>query len=343
MTKIGINGFGRIGRSIFKIIMQHNYFDIVAVNDIDPDLKNLIYLLKYDTTYGNYSKEVEYIDEENFSVDNNIVKYSAKDYIENVDWNGAEIIICATGIEKNIVGARNLLNNGIVEKVVITHASSLVDQTIVMGVNENDYLGDKHNLVSSSICDANAVAQVLRHVDDQWGIKNCFFTTLHPWLSYQNLVDGGLGSISSPGHFWKDYALGRSATESMIPKPTTAAKAVLDVIPKLRGKIDALSFRTPTAIVSSSDMTITCNTNIQAEEVERYFLEATKNNSYMAFNKESLVSIDYKQTEHSAIIDGQWIKVLDDNILKLIVWYDNEWGYSARAIDVARLLVGELC
>ena len=185
MIKIGINGFGRIGRAIFKINQKHNYFDIVHVNDIDPDLKNMIYLLQYDSTYGKYEKNVTYVDENHFSVDGKVISYSAEDYIENVDWNGADLIICATGIKKNIIGVKNLIKNNFIKKAVVTHASDLVDNTIIMGVNENEYNNEKDNLLSSSICDANAVAQALNLIDNKWGIKNCFFTTLHPWLSYQ--------------------------------------------------------------------------------------------------------------------------------------------------------------
>ena len=177
MIKIGINGFGRVGRAIFKINQKNKYFKIVSVNDIDPDLKNMLYLLKYDSTYGKYDKDVKFIDDNNFSVDGDLIKYSSENYIENVDWNNSDIIICASGIKKNIEGARNLLNNKIIKKAVVTHASNLVDQTIIMGVNENEYDGNTQNLISSSICDANAVAQALYHVDNQWGIKNCFFTT----------------------------------------------------------------------------------------------------------------------------------------------------------------------
>ena len=342
MIKIGINGFGRIGRAIFKINQKNKYFKIVCVNDIDPDLKNMLYLLKYDSTYGKYDKNVKFIDDNNFSVDGDLIKYSSEDYIENVDWSNSDVIICASGIKKNIEGARNLLNKNIIKKAVVTHASNLVDQTIIMGVNENEYDGHKQNLISSSICDANAVAQALYHVDNQWGIKNCFFTTLHPWLSYQNLVDGTIKSVSSPGHFWRDYALGRSSTESMIPKLTTASDAVSNVLPQFKNKIKAISFRTPTAIVSSSDMTITCDKMIMAGEGKEYFKGLAENNTYLGYNEESLTSIDYKQNEHSSIIDGQWVNVLDDNVLKLIVWYDNEWGYSARVVDVVRLVSGIL-
>ena len=253
---------------------------------------------------------------------------------------GKELILLyiATGIKKNIVGVKNLIKNNIIKKAVVTHASDLVDNTIIMGVNESEYRSETDNLLSSSICDANAVAQALYHINNKWGIKNCFFTTLHPWLSYQNLVDGTLQSISSPGHFWKDYALGRSATESMIPKLTTAAAAVIKVLPYLKNKVDAISFRTPTAIVSSSDMTITLNKNIDEHEVKEYFKKITKGNKYMMYNEESLISLDYKQIEESSIIDGQWIKVLDKNVLKIVLWYDNEWGYSASALGVAKLI-----
>ena len=183
MIKIGINGFGRIGRAIFKINQKHNYFDIVHVNDIDPDLKNMIYLLKNDSTYGKYDKDVRYIDDNHFSVDGMKISYSAEDYIENVNWNGADIVICATGIKENVNGAKKLIEKSIIKKAVVTHSSKIVDNTIIMGVNESEYNHEEDHLVSSSICDANAVAQALNHIDQQWGIKNCFFTTLHPCLS----------------------------------------------------------------------------------------------------------------------------------------------------------------
>ena len=342
MVKICINGFGRIGRAILKINESHNYFKIVAINDIDKDLKNILYLLKHDSTYGTYENEVNYIDQSSFSIGGNLIRYSSENYIENIDCKDIDLIIDSSGIKNNIVGSRNLINKGLIKKVVITHASDLVDNTIIMGVNEDKYDHIKDNLVSASICDANAVAQALRHVDDNWGIKNCFFSTLHPWLSYQNLLDGSLKSISSPGHYWRDYALGRASLNSLIPKPTTAADAVLTVLPNLKNKIDAISFRTPTSIVSSSDITITCKNELETDEVKKYFKKAAEKSPYMQYNKDSLVSIDYKKNDHSSIIDGQWIKVLDKNVLKIVVWYDNEWGYSARALDVARLLVGIL-
>ena len=321
--KLGINGFGRIGRAIFKINQKHSFFNVVGINDIN-NIENMAYLLKYDSTYGRFEADIKE------------TKYTSELNIENIEWvDEVDIVIDATGVSENVKKLKTMLDEKRLAKAVITHCSDDVDKTIIMGANESEYDKKNHNLVSSSICDANAVAQVLKIVNDRWKIKNCFFTTLHPWLSYQNLVDGTVSSVSKPGNIWKDYSLGRSAVNNLIPKNTTAAKAVLEILPELEGKLDAMSFRVPTDVVTCSDITIFCENEFNLKEVLEVF--KASQNDFLTVNEESKVSVDYKMTEHSAILDAQWIKVLNKNTLKLVVWYDNEWAYARRALDVARM------
>ncbi len=336
--KLGINGFGRIGRAIFKINQKYKFFDIVGINDLD-DADNMLYLLKHDSTYGRYEESVE-LRGGCLHTEGQSIEYSTEPDIEKVGWiDKVDVIIDATGVSGNARKLKKLIDGGSIKKAVITHCSGDVDKTIIMGANEGEYNAGEHDLVSSSICDANAVAQVLKIVDDNWGIESCFLTTLHPWLSYQNLVDGTVASVSKPGNIWKDYSLGRSAVNNLIPKNTTAAKAVLEVLPSLTGKLEAMSFRVPTDVVTCSDITINCEKTLDLGEVGKVF--QNHQNCFFTINEESKVSVDYKKTEHSAILDAQWTKVLGGNVLKLVVWYDNEWAYAHRALDVARMVLNE--
>ena len=212
-----------------------------------------------------------------------------------------------------------------------------------MGANEKSYNSSKHHVISSSICDANACAPVISILEKEFGILDGFITTLHPWLGYQNLSDGNLKSVSSPGHYWSDFSLGRATMDSLIPKNTTLMPAINAALPDFNKEVHAMSFRVPTAIVSASDMTLTLEKNIQKSDIMRLF-----NNLAMMYpdvvliNDEPLVSIDFKGIRQSCVIDFRWLKVFNGNKVKIIIWYDNECGYSNRALDVARYSVDGL-
>jgi len=227
-----------------------------------------------------------------------------------------------------------------VKKIIITHSpKDHIDQTLIIGANEDSYISDEHNVISASICDANACAPVLNLINNEIGIKDGFITTLHPWLGYQNLTDGSLKSISSPGHYWTDFALGRASNDSLIPKPTTLMSAINAALPNFNSEIHAMSFRVPTAIVSASDITLTINKAIQKDHLIESFLDLQKKYPrVIAINQESLVSIDFKGINQSCVIDLRWLKIYNDKI-KLILWYDNELGYSNRVVDVAKLII----
>jgi glyceraldehyde 3-phosphate dehydrogenase len=177
----------------------------------------------------------------------------------------------------------------------------------------------------------------MKWMDSQYGIKNGSLTTLHPWLSYQNLVDGPAISQSNPGVVWTDYALGRASTDSLIPKNTTAMSAVEKVLPQLKGKIISFSYRIPTDIVATSDITINLKCDVSTSEIKKFLQEQCDKSPYVRMNTESLVSLDYEKDESSAIIDMQWVKAVN-NVVKIVLWYDNEWGYSARVLDLVNKL-----
>jgi glyceraldehyde 3-phosphate dehydrogenase len=340
LIKIGLNGFGRIGRAVTRIIEEQDDCELVVINEIDPDIENSVYLLKYDSTYGRFKGEVTAI-ENSIVINNRHIKMHFERQGIDVPWEkyGIDVLIDATGIKENVEAAHDIVKRG-VPKVVITHSPSInIDITLIKGVNEKDYDYDAHHVVSSSICDASAVTPVLFEIDNIWGIENAFVTTLHPWLSYQNLVDGSVKSISSPGHFWKDYSLGRNSTLSLIPKDTTAAAAAIQVCPQLEGKIDAISFRVPTSIVSGSDITIQLSIDATLEEVKNHFKkQAERDDDVFEYQNEHLVSIDHLGTNKSAVLDGNNLKVLNNRMIKMVVWYDNEWGYSNRVVDIAKMI-----
>ena len=339
MLKIGLNGFGRIGRAIMRIAEQRNDCEIVLVNEIDPDINNSVYLLRYDSVYGRFKGNVS-SDERGMIINDRKVKFYSDSNCLNIPWekHNIDVLIDATGTKENVEKAHSLIKIGI-PKVIVTHSPKKnIDFYMILGVNEEQYNFKNHNVISSSICDATAITPILVEINKKWDIKNSFITTLHPWLSYQNLVDGSLRSVSSPGHYWKDYSLGRNSSLSLIPKDTTAGSATILVAPELDGKLDSVSFRVPTSIVSASDMTIQTSKVVNENELRVFLQDLSLDKSDLyEYQDENLVSIDHVGNTRSTIIDSNRLKVLNDNMVKLIVWYDNEWGYSSRVIDIAKL------
>jgi glyceraldehyde 3-phosphate dehydrogenase len=341
MLRVGLNGFGRIGRAVYRINAERPTFDVVAINDLDPSVANHAYLLKYDSTYGRFAPNVE-SNGDSILIGGRPTRFHAHADIVSVPWadHGVDVIIDATGVQRNVVGGRELVEEGVVRAVVVTHAPKEgVDKTVIFGVNEASYDPEAHSVVSTSICDANAVAPVIALLEQEFGIEYGYITTLHPWLSYQNLVDGSLRSVTSPTHFWTDFALGRASGTSLIPKETSLVSAIGQVLPGVVNRLQAMSFRVPTAIVSASDMTIRVRRTPRLSDVVDALqqLDATARR-VVRYETEPLVSIDYLRTDCSAAVDGRWTSVGPDNSIKLILWYDNEWGYSNRVVDMVGLI-----
>ncbi len=339
MAKIGINGFGRIGRTITRINKLQNRFNLVAINDIDPYVENMAYLLKYDSTYGKFPGEVKN-NKNTIFIDDSKIQYFSKPNLHEVDWGSLDVdlVIDSSGVASNVQSAKTLVaQNNSVKKVVVTHSSEATDREIIMGVN-HDTLEESDHVVSNSICDANALAHVLKWVDDEYRIDSGSITTLHPWLSYQNLVDGPAISKSNPGVVWKDFALGRASSDSLIPKNTTAVSAVEKVLPHLKDKLMSFSYRVPTDIVASSDITLNTSSHPTLKELKVFLESKIIQSNYIKANYESLVSLDYEEEEASATLDMQWLQVRN-GMMKLVLWYDNEWGYSARTLDLTEALL----
>lgn len=338
--RLGINGFGRIGRNVARINQLRGYFDLVAINDINPDIGNLAYLFKYDSTLGKYKGRVE-PGNKLIRIDDREIMVFNQAEISKALWAeaGVDVIIDCTGVSQNVVSGADLVKKRIIRKMVVTHASPHVDKTIIMGVNEASYIPERHHVLSSSICDANAIGPVVSFLDRRYGIDSGFVTTLHPWLSYQKLVDAPLQSQANPGHFWNDYRLGRASAGALIPKETTAVSALFAVAPELEGRLDAVSYRVPTHVVSSADLTLHLTKPITTKELLAALTELASSCRYVELNHEPLVSVDFEQTDASCHIDMQFARVVGSSMVKVIVWYDNEWGYSNRALDIAVLAV----
>ena len=343
MINVGINGFGRIGRAITRIISQTKDIKIRAINEIDEDINNASYLIKYDSIYGKINGDVKTDTKNNIiSINGNKVKFYSKKLINEVPWkkHNLDIVIDATGVSKNIINSKKIVDKKL-KKVLITHSpDKYVDTTLIMGVNEKSYKYNLHNIISSSICDASALGPILNELEKNFGIETGFVTTLHPRLSYQNILDGSLKSVSNAGHSWKNYSLGRDSISNLIPKNTTAITAVTKCLKNLKNKINGLSFRVPTAIVCASDLTIKLKKKTSKKILFDHFKKLSiKNSKIFGFQEESLVSLDHLGTTKSVIVDANFINIANSNLLKMVIWYDNEWGYSSRVVDIARLVL----
>lgn len=346
MLKVGINGLGRIGRAIFRSNLNKKAFKVVAVNDINPDLGNIVYQLNYDTLYDRLDEKFDFEKDYMYS-DHNQVKVFHERNIDEVDWKSCDvdIVIDASGILENVLRAKKAIEKQNLRKVVVTHSPNEVDFTMVLGANEDKLDLEKHDVISSSICDATALGPVVKLIKDNFGIKSGFITTLHPWLNYQNLMDGPASSWSVPGEIYHHYALGRSAIGNMIPKPTSALGATCKVVDDIDETIiGSFSMRTPTAIVGSADITLNLKNKATKDEVLEVLHNYENNQKWDVIhnNIEPLVSLDFKKSEYSAIVDNRWTEVIQDEVLKLVLWYDNEWGYSTRVVEQVAYIASKL-
>ena len=258
--------------------------------------------------------------------------------ISDVNWDMYEVdyIIDASGILENVLCAKDIINSSNVKRVFVTHSPNNVDFTMVLGANENTLDLDKHKVISTSICDATALGPVLNTINNTYGINNGYITTLHPWLNYQNVMDGPSSSWSVPGEIYHHYALGRSVDGNIIPKPTSAINATCKVVEGISEEmIGSYSYRTPTAIVGSADLTLNLKNKTDTASVIKLFetIEKEQTLKIIHNNIKPLVSLDFLKSEYSAVVDHRWTDVLNGNLLKIVLWYDNEWGYSSRVVD----------
>jgi len=338
MIKVGINGAGRIGRAILRVNALKKYFEVVVINDINPDIDNIAYTLNYDTLYGRL--DYPFRSEKGYLINDldEKIKIFNEPIISNVAWDQYDVdyVIDASGIKENVKSARKIIDKNCVRRVFVTHSPDDVDFTMVLGANEELLDIDNHKIISTSICDATALGPVLNIINKNFGIDNGYVTTLHPWLNYQNLMDGPSSSWSVPGEIYHHYALGRSVDGNMIPKPTSALEATCRVTDGIsEAMIGSFSYRTPTAIVGSADITLNLKTKTDKLAVIAIFEEIEKTQTIKVIhnNMEPLVSLDFLKSDYSAIVDHRWTGIINGSLLKMVLWYDNEWGYASRVVD----------
>jgi len=327
--KVGINGFGRIGRNIYRAAMGDRDVEIVACNDI-TDPKTLAHLLKYDSILGNLDADVS-AGEDCIKVNGKSLKvFKVKDPAE-LDWKsvGAQIVVESTGLFTKGPDAKKHLRDT-VKKVIISAPATDPDHTLVMGVNDSTYDPAKHHVVSNASCTTNCLAPVAKVLHDSFGIVHGTMTTIHSYTNDQRLLD--------LPH--KDLRRARAAALSMIPSTTGAAKALHLVLPQLKGKLDGYAMRVPTPNVSVVDLTVTVEKKATVESVNDAFKKAAAGplKGILAYSDEDLVSIDFRGNAHSSIYDAPYTKVVAENCVKVLAWYDNEWGYSCRCVDLIKFM-----
>jgi glyceraldehyde 3-phosphate dehydrogenase len=331
-VKVGINGFGRIGRNIFRTALGDSDIDFVAVNDL-TDTRTLAHLLKYDSVLGNLDHDITST-ENGIKVDNEEFRVFSQRDPAAIDWEsvGAEIVVESTGIFTKAEDARKHMR-GTVKKVIISAPAKNEDITIVLGVNEEKYDPATHHVISNASCTTNCLAPVAKVVHEKFGIRSAQMTTIHSYTNDQQLLD--------LPH--KDLRRARAAALSMIPTSTGAAKAVALVLPELKGKFDGISVRVPTPNVSLVDVVMDLETETTAEDVNRAFKDAANEElrGILDFSEEPLVSVDYKRNPNSSIVDAEYTKVIGGRMLKVLSWYDNEWGYSCRVRDLIKYIAGK--
>jgi glyceraldehyde 3-phosphate dehydrogenase len=324
-VKMGINGFGRIGRLVFRAALKNPNVEVVAVNDL-TDANMLAHLLKYDTVHGRLDAEVT-VRENSLVVNGKEIKVLAERDPAQLGWGnlGVDIVVESTGRFTNREDAAKHLEAG-AKKVIISAPASNEDITIVMGVNEDKYDAANHHVLSNASCTTNCLAPFAKVLNDKFGIKKGMMTTIHAYTNDQQILD--------LPH--KDYRRARAAAENIIPTSTGAAKAVSLVLPELKGKLNGMAMRVPTPNVSLVDLVAEFEQNVTVEEVNAALREAAEGNlkGILAYSEEPLVSTDYNGDPHSSSIDALSTMVLEGNLVKVVSWYDNESGYSHRVIDL---------
>jgi len=328
--KVGINGFGRIGRNIMRAALGNKDIDFVAVNDL-TSAATLAHLLKYDSVLGNLHADVK-ASGDGISVDGDEFKVlSIKDPAQ-LPWKdlGVDIVFEGTGIFTNRDGAAKHLAAG-AKKVIITAPAKGPDITLVLGVNEDKYDPGKHHIISNASCTTNCLAPLAKVVHERFGLRKGWMTTVHSYTNDQNLLD--------LPH--KDLRRARAAALSIIPTTTGAASAVGEVLPELKGKLDGFAMRVPTPNVSLVDLNAVLDKKTTGDEVNAALREAANGplKNILAVSDAELVSIDFRGNPHSSIVDAPYTKVMDGDFLKVLSWYDNEWGYSSRCVDLLKVLV----
>ncbi|WP_173915872.1 glyceraldehyde-3-phosphate dehydrogenase [Halobacillus sp. Marseille-Q1614] len=326
-TRVAINGLGRIGRMVFRKAVLDESIELVAVNASYPP-ETMAHMLKYDSVHGRFEGEIEPIKNGLLINKKTVQLCSTRNPLE-LPWDelNVDIVIEATGKFRTQEEAALHIQAG-AKKVIITAPGKSVDSTIVMGVNEDVYNPEEHNVISNASCTTNCLAPVVKVLEDEFGIENGLMTTVHAFTNDQKNLDNP----------HKDLRRARGCTQSIIPTSTGAAKALGEVIPSLKGKLNGMALRVPTPNVSLVDLVVDLKEDVTEEKVNQAFKRVSQGEmkGFLEFSDEPLVSIDYTTSPASAIVDGLSTQVMGDRKVKVLAWYDNEWGYSCRVVDLAK-------
>ena len=330
-TRVAINGFGRIGRQVLRAIIEKypDSLDVIAVNDLGDPGTNA-HMFKYDSNYGIYPGEIDF-QENQIKIDEKEIQVVQERDPSSIKWDslGIEIVIESTGFFTNAEKAAGHLEGG-AKKVIISAPANGEDATIVMGVNEEIYDEDKHNIISNASCTTNCVANMVKVIDDYFGVEKALMTTIHSYTNDQKILD----------QVHSDLRRSRAAAINIIPTTTGAAKAVGLVLPHLNGKIHGMAFRVPTPTGSVTDLVATLNQNVTVEQINEAYKEVSNKllNGIIEYTDKPLVSTDFIRNPNSVILDGLSTIVMDGNMVKVVGWYDNEWGYSCRTADLCKFI-----
>ncbi|SDM25229.1 type I glyceraldehyde-3-phosphate dehydrogenase [Halarsenatibacter silvermanii] len=327
-VKIGINGFGRIGRSVFRSAFDSEDVEFVGINDlIEP--RTLAYMLKYDSNYGEFEAEVDHTDS-SIVVDGEEIPVCQEEDPADIPWAdvGAEVVLECTGLFRDGEEAAGHLEAG-ADKVLISAPADNEDCTVVMGVNDEDYDPAEHDVVSNASCTTNALGPVAKVLQDEFGIEKGLMTTVHAYTTSQNILDGP--------YSWKKITRGRAAAENIVPTTTGAAKAITEVMPELKGKLDGMAMRVPTPTGSVVDLVVDLEEEVTEEDINEAMKSAAEGEleGILGYTEDPLVSRDVFADSRSSIYDPNHTKVISGNQVKILSWYDNEWGYACRLVDMA--------
>ncbi|MBU0925618.1 hypothetical protein KKG81_12080 [bacterium] len=331
-TKVLLNGVGRIGKAILKIMLENKNFEIIAINEINPYLENIVYSINHDSTYGNISDKFKVV--QNNFIENSCSKIKILNHknLIDIDLSNIDIIIDASGVKEDI----NLLKNLPVKAIFLTHPSSQADINIILGVNEQNLDLNIHKIISTSSCNATALLPALKIIDENYEILCGDIVTIHPLLNHQRVLDGNFVS-SQTRDVEYNFEFGRSSTQNIIPNKTTTITACSYVLAKINSDlISSNSLRVPTDTVGVINVTLAIKEKCTKDEIINKFCEYEKNQQFpvMLNNFEPLVSSDFKKEHKTTILDHRYTDVKNQNMIKLLVWYDNEWGYASKVVEI---------
>lgn len=330
---VAINGLGRIGKRVLLNLLNEKLINISLINDLNPNIDNICYLINYDSTYGKLNEKAVKIKNNLITISNKKIKYSSKKKIDEINLKDIDVLIDCTGRDWKTNSINNLKKK--IKHLIITKIPKKINFKYFLSSINLDELTKKDFVISSGTCDGNAVLPIFKILLNSFKIESGNITTLHPWLSYQNLLDGPLKSISDPANMYSTYVLGRSSINNIIPKTTSVVDVASKIYPIVKKKITCLSYRVPTDIVSCAELNITLKNQIELSHIKKELIEFENNQSFNLLKNFNfpLTSLDLKGSVYSSNIDHRWINV-NLRQLRIVTWYDNEMGYATRVIDI---------